>query len=96
MDSVIARVWKESCIYGRAYFYVYSHDSEIYVTDTLPLDTFVIYDNTVAHKPLYAVCYGHIGSANYKLTVFLSITNGSLILVGIQVISVPGQLIHLG
>ena len=69
-DSVIARVWKESCIYGRAYFYVYSHDSEIYVTDTLPLDTFVIYDNTVAHKPLYAVCYGHIGSANYKLTVF--------------------------
>ena len=27
---------------------------------------------------------------------FLSITNGSLILVGIQVISVPGQLIHLG
>lgn len=70
MDSVIARVWKESCIYGRAYFYVYSHDSEIYVTDTLPLDTCVIYDNTVAHKPLYAVCYGHIGSANYKLTVF--------------------------
>ena len=42
MDSVIARVWKESCIYGRAYFYVYSHDSEIYVTDTLPLDTFVV------------------------------------------------------
>ena len=71
MDSVIARVWKESCIYGRAYFYVYSHDSEIYVTDALPLDTFVIYDNTVAHKPLYAVRYGHIGaSASYKLTVF--------------------------
>lgn len=63
MDSVIARVWKESCIFGRAYFYVYSHDSEIYVTDALPLDTFVIYDNTVAHKPLYAVRYGHIGSA---------------------------------
>ncbi len=55
-----------------------------------------IYDNTVAHKPLYAVRYGHIGSANYKLTVFLSITNGSLILVGIQVISVPGQLTRLG
>lgn len=71
MDSVIARVWKESAIYGRAYFYVYSHDSEIYVTDALPLDTFVIYDNTVAHKPLYAVRYGHIGnSTNYRITVF--------------------------
>ena len=63
MDSVFAKVWKESSIYGRAYFYVYSSDKEIYVTDATPLDTFVIYDNTVAKKALYSVRYSKVGMA---------------------------------
>lgn len=71
MDSVFARVWKESSIYGRAYFYVYGSDGEVYVTDATPLDTFVIYDNTVAFKPLYAVRYTQKGQAQaYKVTLY--------------------------
>lgn len=71
MDSVFAKVWKESSIYGRAYFYVYSSDKEIYVTDATPLDTFVIYDNTVAKKALYSVRYSKVGMAQrYKVTLY--------------------------
>lgn len=71
MDSVFAKTWKESSIYGRAYFYVYSADKKIYVTDVTPLDTFVIYDNTVARKPLYAVRYSKTGVAQrYRVTLY--------------------------
>ncbi|MCQ4116605.1 phage portal protein [Ligilactobacillus sp. MP3] len=71
MDSVFAKVWKESSIYGRAYFYVYSSDKEIYVTDATPLDTFVIYDNTVAKKALYSVRYSKVGMAQrYRVTLY--------------------------
>lgn len=71
MDSVFAKVWKESSIYGRAYFYVYSSDKEIYVTDATPLDTFVIYDNTVAKKALYSVRYSKVGmTQRYRVTLY--------------------------
>ncbi|WP_051523343.1 phage portal protein [Ligilactobacillus hayakitensis] len=66
MDTVISRVWKESSIFGRAYFYVYGDNGEIRVTNTSPLNTFVIYDDTVAHKPLYAVRYSTVGMGLQK------------------------------
>lgn len=71
MDSVISNVWKESSIYGRAFFYVYDDNSEIHVIDSDPRETFIIYDNTVAHKPLYAVRYGNRYQGNgYKITMY--------------------------
>ncbi len=43
IDTLLAKVWKESAIYGRAYFYVYGANKEIYVTDATPMDCFIIY-----------------------------------------------------
>ena len=51
IDTLLAKVWKESAIYGRAYFYVYGAKKEIYVTDSTPMDCFIIYDNTVSIRP---------------------------------------------
>ena len=71
IDTLLAKVWKESAIYGRAYFYVYGAKKEIYVTDATPMDCFVIYDNTVAHEPLYAVRYAKVGpSQRYQVTIY--------------------------
>lgn len=71
MDSVVSTVWKESSIYGRAFFYVYDDQSEIHVIDSDPRETFIVYDNTVAHKPLYAVRYGSRYQGNgYKITLY--------------------------
>ncbi|OCX48195.1 phage portal protein [Limosilactobacillus reuteri] len=71
IDTLLAKVWKESAIYGRAYFYVYGANKEIYVTDATPMDCFIIYDNTVAHEPLYAVRYAKVGpSQRYQVTIY--------------------------
>ena len=72
IDTLLAKVWKESAIYGRAYFYVYGTKKEIYVTDSTPMDCFIIYDNTVAHEPLYAVRYAKVGpSQRYQVTIYI-------------------------
>lgn len=49
-------------IYGRSYLYAYYDDSNplnktIDLIPCAPLDTIVVYDNSVAHKPMFAIRY---------------------------------------
>lgn len=49
-------------IFGHAYAYLYQdEDSQTQFVVQTPIDTFVVYDMTVAHKPLYGVRYWYDG-----------------------------------
>lgn len=76
MDDNESELSKICAIYGHAYEYLYQ-DEEAYtnVVYNTPLDMFVVYDDTIAQKPLFAVRYhydkegklaGEMVDSNYR------------------------------
>lgn len=76
MDDNESELAKICAIYGHAYEYLYQ-DEEAYtnVVYNTPLDMFVVYDDTIAQKPLFAVRYhydkegklaGEMVDSNYR------------------------------
>lgn len=62
---------KLSAIYGRAYEYLsQDEDANTVVTYTTPISTFVVYDNTIYQRPLFAVDYSSDTSGNIKGKMF--------------------------
>jgi SPP1 family phage portal protein len=58
MDDNQAELSKMTSIYGHAYELLYQNeDSETCCTYNSPLDMFIVYDDTIAQKPLFAVRY---------------------------------------
>lgn len=58
MDDIINELFKMSSIFGRSYAITYQDESaETCTTYNSPLDTFIVYDDTSAQKPLFAVRY---------------------------------------
>lgn len=58
-DGRTADLIQDACIYGRAYEMYYNDDlGEIGVVPVSPLDSFIIYDDSVLHRPKYFVRYG--------------------------------------
>jgi len=56
LDDNFAELSKIMAIYGRGYAFMYQgEDAETYLTYNNPTDMFVVYDDTVAQKPLFAV-----------------------------------------
>lgn len=60
LDDVFTEVSKWSSVYGRAYLYLYT-DAKAYphITFLDPLNTFIVYDNTIQNKPLFGVTYSY-------------------------------------
>ena len=58
MDDNFAELSKISSIYGHGFELLYQNEeSETCCTYNNPLDMFIVYDNTIAQKPLFAVRY---------------------------------------
>lgn len=60
LDDVFTEASKWSSVYGRAYLYLYT-DAKAYphITFLDPLNTFIVYDNTIQNKPLFGVTYSY-------------------------------------
>ena len=56
-----AELIKRCCIYGHAFEYLYQEDGtqETKVSELSPKDVFVVYDDTLKHRALFAVRYGY-------------------------------------
>ncbi|MGO5010803.1 phage portal protein [Niallia sp. Sow4_A1] len=58
MDDNVAELSKMTSIYGHAFEILYQNElSETCCTYNNPLDMFIVYDDTIAQKPLFAVRY---------------------------------------
>ena len=58
MADVESEVSKLAAIFGHAYIYMYQDElSDTYAVENTPLDMFIVYDDTIAQKPLFAVRY---------------------------------------
>lgn len=67
MDDNLAELSKMTSIYGHAYLFAYQDEqAQTCCTYNSPLDMFVVYDDTIAQKPLFAVRYQY--DADNKLT----------------------------
>lgn len=65
-EDVFSEASRFADIYGRSYLHAYmDEDSQLRFTATTPIDTFVVYDDTVQHKPLFAVRYSYRGGMMY-------------------------------
>ncbi|HBF73727.1 MAG TPA: phage portal protein [Lactobacillus sp.] len=74
-EDTMSEVSKASSIYGRAYFYVYQDETgQPCVAGIDPLNTFLIYDDTVAQKVKYGVHYGY-DNQGYMTVSLISTTN---------------------
>ena len=57
-DDNNAELSKLVCIYGRGYEFLWQNEeAQTRITYNSPLDMFVVYDNTIAQKPLFAIRY---------------------------------------
>lgn len=56
-DNFISELSKQADIFGRAYLYAFDNGENIEITACPPLDTIVVYDDTVQHNPLFAIRY---------------------------------------
>lgn len=57
-EDISSEVAKMSSMYGHAFFYVYQDETgQPCVVQASPLNTFVIYDDSLAHRPMYGVQY---------------------------------------
>lgn len=60
LDDVFTEASKWSSVYGRAYLYLYTDENAYpYITFLDPLNTFMVYDNTIRDKPLFGVTYSY-------------------------------------
>lgn len=56
LDDNLAELSKLTAIYGKAFAFFYQgEDAQTYLTYNNPTDMFVVYDDTVAQRPLFAV-----------------------------------------
>lgn len=79
VDNNEAELAKISSIYGHAYEYLYQDENSLtHSIYTTPLDTFVVYDDTIEHKPYFAIRYyyddnfklvGELITENYKAPI---------------------------
>ncbi|TPR12747.1 phage portal protein [Apilactobacillus timberlakei] len=67
-DDLITELSKLSDIYGRAYLYVFDNGQDIEIAPCSPMDTIVVYDDTVKHNPMFAIRYSN-GNNGYSGTV---------------------------
>lgn len=59
MEDEESELVKMACIYGRCYEFTWQNeDTETCVVYNSPCDMFLVYDNSVKQKPLFAVRYG--------------------------------------
>ena len=59
MEDEESELVKMACIYGRCYEFAWQNeDTETCVVYNSPCDMFLVYDNSVKQKPLFAVRYG--------------------------------------
>lgn len=73
IPEIVAEVSKQADIYGKSHFFIFSDEKgEIYLTAATPDETFVIYDDTVLHRPLYGVRYSSQGNfgVGYNVELF--------------------------
>lgn len=60
LDDHEAELSKIASIYGHAFEYIYQNEeAETEVVYETPLGMFIVYDNTIKHKPMYAVRYDY-------------------------------------
>lgn len=60
LDDVFTEASKWSSVYGRSYLYLYTDkDAYPHITFLDPLNTFIVYDNTIQNKPLFGVTYSY-------------------------------------
>lgn len=60
LDDVFTEASKWSSVYGRSYLYLYTDkDAYPHITFLDPLNTFIVYDNTVKNEPLFGVTYSY-------------------------------------
>ena len=58
MADVESEVSKLAAIFGHAFVYLYQDEfADTYAVENSPLDMFIVYDDTIAQKPLFAVRY---------------------------------------
>ena len=59
-DDINAELAEECSKYGRCYEYLYQgEDGDPYSVCLTPISTFMVYDDTVAHRPMYGVRYSY-------------------------------------
>lgn len=67
----LSELSKQVDIFGRAYFYVYQDDEgHTGLTVSSPTHSFIIYDDTVARKPLAFVDYHHTSAGTINATIW--------------------------
>ncbi|KRK40810.1 phage portal protein [Loigolactobacillus bifermentans] len=70
-DDVSAEVAKQASMYGRSYFFVYQdEDGHPCVTPLSPLNTFLIYDDTVGEHVKYGVTYRYNYEHKLEITLY--------------------------
>lgn len=70
LDDIESELSKLAAIYGHSYAYIYQNeDSETCETFNTPFDMFVVYDDTIAQNPLFAVRY-KVTSNGYEGQLF--------------------------
>ena len=71
MDDNQTELSKMCSIYGHAFEFLYQNeDAEPCCTYSTPLDMFIVYDDTIAEKPLFAVHYTQDEEGNIKGQLF--------------------------
>lgn len=71
MEDEESELAKISCIYGRAYELMYQNEStESEVIYCSPVNMFMVYDDSIKQKPLFAVYYGVDDDSNLHGTVY--------------------------
>jgi len=67
--DVFSEWTKQADIYGRSYLYLYQVDSELQMTVCSPRDTIVVYDDSVRHKPMFAIRYSTVANNQYDTLI---------------------------
>ncbi|WP_332381190.1 phage portal protein [Lactococcus cremoris] len=71
MEDEESELAKIACVYGRAYELMYQNEStESEVIYCSPLNVFMVYDDSIKQKPLFAVYYGFDEEGNLSGTVY--------------------------
>ncbi len=82
-EDICSEVSKDSSVYGRAYFYVYQDEGgQPCVINCDPLNTFIIYDDSMAHRPKYGVQYTYDNKGLMHVSLIDAQVNRSLIMNG--------------
>lgn len=82
-EDICSEVSKDSSVYGRAYFYVYQDENgQPCVINCDPLNTFIIHDDTMAHRPKYGVQYVYDNQGIMHVSLIDAKVNRTLLMNG--------------